>query len=193
MSIEHLRRLALAEVPTNDYPLCLNPEIRMRMVVLTSQITAAKREAEKVNSGQPSGRSMADEDPATTVERLTAELEAVYEEAKPDSIVLVFRRLAASRDVAEDGETAYSTIERRHTNSKSRAIDMDAVADDLLPACYERAESADGEDVGLTWLEVKRHLDQADIKQLRSFAIGIHHTGAAIPFDPRTFGQPATT
>lgn len=194
MSIEHLRALALDEhAPTAEWTLCLNRDLRLRIVDLMRQIGAATRLAEKLTNGDPTSLSLTDEDPTSRAERLTGELEALYEEARPDSIVLVFRRLPATRDVAEDGETAYSTVERRHTNNKTRAVDVPAVAADLLPLCYERAESADGEDVGLTWLQVLRTLDAADLDQLGQMVFGLHHIGAAVPFDPRTSGRPETT
>ena len=192
MSIEHLRDLALNELaPTADYAICLDRDLRQQMVILMGQINAATTKAQKIAAGQIPAGSMTDEDPASKAERLTGELEALYEQAKSDSIVVIFRRLPATRDVAEEGETAYSTIARRHTTKGG--VDLDAVADDLMPESYLRAESADGEDVGLTWLQVKRTFDQGDLKQIRAMLIGLHHTGAAVPFDPRTFGQPETT
>ena len=107
MSIEHLRDLALNELaPTADYAICLDRDLRQQMVILMRQINDATAKAQKIAAGQTPAGSMADEDPASKAERLTSELEALYEQAKPDSIVVIFRRLPATRDVAEEGETA---------------------------------------------------------------------------------------
>lgn len=193
MSIERLRALA-AELVTEAYPLCLNRGTRAHIVRLSQQLDVAHREVEKAQRTNGQSVSMTDEDPAAKVDRLTAELVAAYEAARADTVAVLFKRLPATREAADDGETAYSTVERRHADTKNRTIvDMDGVADELLPLCYLRTESADSEDLGWTWVDILKILDNADVKKFRDFIIGLHHIGTAIPFDPRTSGQPETT
>ena len=110
--------------------------------------------------------------------------------ARDSSMVLIFKRLPATRDSAEDGEQSYAELEDAATTGGK--TNYDRLADLLLAACYVRADSVAG-DLGLSWREASRPLDDRDLEQLRNMIVGHHRMGAAIPFDPRTSGQPETT
>lgn len=195
MSIEHLRTLALTYAPTADYSVCLDREQQLHLIALRTRLLDVQARRDRLASGGDLPKQTLGETPivdqlAAEVADLERQLDAAQDAAAENSIVLVFRRLAATPDSADEGEPSYSEVEASVTVDGK--TDWDQVGDLLLAACYLRADSAFG-DVGLSWAEASRPLDDRDLDELRNMIIGHHRLGAAVPFDPRNSGRPATT
>ena len=193
-ALQMLRALALSYAPTADYPVCLDREKRLEILALRQQAVAVKTKLDGLASDDE-GATIGEEPAHDRLARELADLEAriteAEEGAKDQSVILIFKRLPATPDSADEGEVAYSTIEAQHTDDKG-AVDYEAMAADLLRACYLRAESVHG-DLELSWREASRLVDDSDMQNLRNMIVGHHRIGARIPFDPRSSGQPETT
>ena len=141
-------------------------------------------------------QSMTDPDPIDKAKAeladATAALTTAMDDALPWSVAIIFGSLPTSDEGLREGES-YSYEGLRDEMSDDGQIDTDAFADRLLTLCYLRTESPDSEDMDLAWAEASRLLDVSDRKTVRAMIIGHHLVGAAIPFDPRTSGQSATT
>lgn len=195
MSIEHLRTLALTYAPTADYSVCLDREQQLHLIGLRTRLFDVQARRDRlVNSGdlpkQTLGETPAVDALAAELADIEHQIDAAQEAARENSLVLVFRRLPATPDSADEGEESYSELEQDATVDGK--TDWKRLGDRLLSACYLRADSAYG-DVGLSWAEASRPLDDRDLDELRNMILGHHRLGAAIPFDPRNSGQPATT
>lgn len=189
MSIEMLRALILADPPTATYPLCFDPIKRLHIAETIGALTAKRAERDRA---QPDAQSLAEEPAAVRIGReiadLETQLEAAFADARDQSLVLIFTRLPAA---GNDG-ASYAAVEDQHTDDKGK-LAWDTFADELLTRCFLRAESADGEDIGVTWADVLHAIDVADLVNLRALIIGHHRMGASIPLDPRSSGRPETT
>lgn len=194
-ALQMLRALALSYAPTADYSVCLDREKQLRIVALRQQHQALSAKLQGLDASDDEGATIGEEQAHDKLARELSDLEARIAEAedgaKDQSVVLIFKRLPATPDSAEDGETAYSELEAQHTDDKQH-VDYEALGAALLPACYLRTESAHG-DLGLSWHEAARMLGAGDMQALRNMIVGHHRLGAAIPFDPRSSGQPETT
>ena len=194
MSLERLRALALEHNPTTEYFVCLDPAKRLELVGLRQRWLRTKQERDDYNPAEDPG-DLASEATPDRLDRELSELEAqiaaAEEDAREDSIALVFRRLPASADSADEGDTDFDSLVRQHTSERG-AVDVAAVSDALPALCYLRSESSEG-DLGLTWREAAKTLDAADLRTIRAQLWGHHNIGAAVPFDPRTSGQHETT
>ena len=194
-ALQMLRALALSYAPTADYPVCLDREKRLEILALRQQAVAVKAKLDGLDASDDEGATIGEEPAADRLTRELSDLEdriaEAEEGAKDQSVVLIFKRLPATPDSADEGEVAYSTIEAQHTDDKG-AVDYEAMAADLLRVCYLRTESVHG-DLDLSWREASRLVDDSDMQNLRNLIVGHHRLGARIPFDPRSSGQPETT
>lgn len=193
MSIADLRAKALAYAPELPYPLVLDRELKYRLSEAQKTLAAAQAARQKIIDS-PDGAALAGQRfdeaaPTFRMDREIADAEAAVaaaeDAARPDSLVLVFRRLPAT------GPGSYQELLDSATDKGS--VNLPALGEALLAACYLRTESCDGEDVGLSWGEAQVPLDHADIEALRMQIIGHHRIGAAVSFDPRSSGRPATS
>ena len=194
MSLERLRALALEHNPTTEYFVCLDPAKRLELVGLRQLWLRTKQERDDYRPEHDDG-DLASEATPDRLDRELSELEeqiaAAEDDAREDSIALVFRRLPASADSADEDEMDFESLVRAYTGERGN-VDVGAVSRRLPELCYLRAESSEG-DLGLTWREAAKTLDAADLRTLRAQLWGHHNIGAAVPFDPRTSGQPETT
>ena len=195
-ALQALRALALDSAPTADFPVCLDREKRLVIIGLRQQYQAVKERLDGLADSDQDQHETLDAEPLDErLRRDLATIEARLQEAEDAaaevSMVLIFKRLPATADSADAGETSYHDVEAEHTDDQG-AVDQDAVADALMPLCYLRTDSVHG-DLGLTWSQAARQLDSSDLAYLRAVLIGHHRMGARIPFDPRSSGQPATT
>ena len=204
-ALQALRELALTYAPTADYPVCLDREKRLEILALRQQYQAKHDKLQALDDSDRAGDSLGDEPIEDRLARELAEIEARMAEAedaaKDVSVVLIFKRLPATPDSADEGEASFSEIEAACTrrpmiggpaHPDDGKVDYEAVGDALMSACYLRTDSIHG-DLGLTWHEASRQLDSTDLQWLRSILLGHHRTGARIPFDPRSSGLPETT
>lgn len=194
-ALQALRALALSYAPTADYSVCLDREKQVGIIALRQQHQLLSAKLQGLDSSDDEGATLGDEPAADRLARELVELEQriadAEDGAKDQSVVLIFKRLPATPDSAEDGEPTYSDMEEEHTDNQ-RHVDYDALGAALLPVCYLSTESAHG-DLGLSWHEAARMLGAGDMQALRNMIVGHHRLGAAIPFDPRSSGQPETT
>lgn len=194
-ALQALRALALSYAPTADYSVCLDREKQVGIIALRQQHQLLSAKVEGLDASDDEGASVGEEPAADRLARELAELEqriaAAEEAAKDQSVVLIFKRLPATPDSADEDEVSYAELEGDYTDDK-RHIDYEALGAALLPACYLRTESAHG-DLGLSWHEAARMLGAGDMQALRNMIVGHHRLGAAIPFDPRSSGRPEAT
>ena len=195
-ALQDLRALALGDSPTAEFPICLDRELRLACVALRQQYLDVKQRLDGLADSDRDGSTALDEAPLedrlrAQLDDIEARLQEAEEAAAPHSMVLIFKRLPATPDSADDGEPDYFTVEQEHTDNKGH-VDQDALAGALLPLCYLRTESVHG-DLDLTWSQAIRQADSSDLHYMRAIILGHHRMGARIPFDPRSYGQPATT
>ena len=199
-SIDMLRTLALDYRPEAPYFVCLDRDKRMAITAARQLEADAREHLDTVLQQDPedaaAAQSMTDPDPVDKAKAeladATAALTAAMDDALPWSVAIIFGTLPTSDEGLREGES-YSYEGLRDEMSDDGKIDTDAFADRLLTLCYLRTESPDSEDMDLTWAEASRLLDVSDRKTVRAMIIGHHLVGAAVPFDPRTSGQSATT
>ena len=199
-TIDMLRTLALDYRPEAPYFVCLDRDKRMAIVAARQLEADAREHLDNVLQQDPedvaAAQSMTDPDPIDKAKAeladATAALATAMDDAMPWSVAIIFGSLPTSDEGLREGEP-YSYEGLRDEMSDDGKIDTDAFADRLLTLCYLRTESPDSEDMDLTWAEASRLLDVSDRKTVRAMIIGHHLVGAAIPFDPRTSGQSATT
>lgn len=194
MSIEDLRAKALSYSPELPYPVVLDRGLKYRLSEAQRNLAAAraKRQSQIDNQSDAdrTGQRFDEETPTVRADLEVADAEAALsaaeEEARPESLVLLFRRLPAT------GEGSYQEALDAHTDDKG-VVRQAALSDALLSACYLRTEAADGQDVGLLFAEAMTPLDHGDVELLRAQIIGHHRIGASVSFDPRSSGRPATS
>lgn len=199
-TIDMLRMLALDYRPEAPYFVCLDRDKRMAIVAARQLEADAREHLNNVLQQDPedvaAAQSMTDPDPIDKANAeladATAALTTAMDDALPWSVAIIFGSLPTSDEGLREGEShSYDGI--LGEMSDDGKVDTDAFADRLLTLCYLRTESPDSEDMNLTWAEASRLLDVSDRKNVRVMIIGHHLVGAAIPFDPRTSGQSATT
>lgn len=199
-TIDMLRMLALDYRPEAPYFVCLDRDKRMAIVAARQLEADAREHLNKVLlGGSDLGvlLSMTDPDPIDKANAeladATAALTTAMDDALPWSVAIIFGSLPTSDEGLREGEShSYEGLLGEMSDDDGK-IDTDAFADRLLTLCYLRTESPDSEDMNLTRAEASRLLDVSDRKNVRAMIIGHHLVGAAIPFDPRTSGQSATT
>ena len=193
MSIEYLRAKALAYAPQLPYPIVLDREKKWAVEQAQRRIDSLQEMRDGIVQSPPEelrhSQRLDQASPTADVDKAIDEaiekLEAAKNDARTDSLVLVFRRLPAS------GPGSYQ--EHSDAATTNGALNATKLGDLLLEACYMCAESADGEDVGIEWAEALTIIDHGDLEQLRLQIIGHHRVGASLSFDPRNSGQPATS
>ena len=199
-TIDMLRMLALDYRPEAPYFVCLDRDKRMAIVAARQLEADAREHLDNVLHQDPedvaAAQSMTDPDPVDKANAeladATAALTTAMDDALPWSVAIIFGSLPTSDEGLREGES-YSYEGLLGEMSDDGKVDTDAFADRLLTLCYLRTESPDSEDMNLAWAEASRLLDVSDRKNVRAMIIGHHLVGAAIPFDPRTSGQSATT
>ena len=199
-TIDMLRMLAIDYRPEAPYFVCLDRDKRMAIVAARQLEADAREHLNNVLQQDPedvaAAQSMTDPDPIDKANAeladATAALTTAMDDALPWSVAIIFGSLPTSDEGLREGES-HSYEGLLGEMSDDGMIDTDAFADRLLTLCYLRTESPDSEDMNLTWAEASRLLDVSDRKNVRAMIIGHHLVGAAIPFDPRTSGQSATT
>lgn len=205
-TLADLRALALDYRPTLPFFVCLDRDKRTTLAGLRFQLSGLKSRLDnlqKMDADQyAAASSMGEPDPIDAakarMEEVAAAIVAAEDDARPWSITITFAVLPATDEGLREGEgMSYAGLLDTLTKASELGgfegrVSGDEFADVLMSHCYQRAESADGENLNLAWADAIRVLDMADIEVLRNLIIGVHRTGASIPFDPRTSGPSAT-
>lgn len=191
MSIADLRAKALAYSPEMPVPVVLDRDLKYRLQEAQKTLAALQKDRDKiVTDGAPTGQRYDEATPTARIDEQIAAAEqaltAAEDAVRPDSLVLIFRRLPAT------GPGSYREMLDAHADDKG-VVNVVKLTDALLAACYLRTESADGEDVGLSFAEASVPLDHGDFEQLRTMLLSHHTVGTAVSFDPRSSGRPATS
>lgn len=196
MSLEALRAKALAYSPELTYPIILDRDLKYRLSEATQKLADLRKDRAKMADLPPeeqaraAGQTLADAAPRFRIDTEIADAEKalsdIEDEARPEALVLIFRRLPAS------GPDSYQQALEDNSDAKG-VVSIFGLGQALLASCYLRTEDAAGADVGLTWDEAQIPLDHGDIEALRSHIINHHRVGTAISFDPRSSGRPATS
>ena len=189
MNVEYLRAKALAYAPTFRYPLCLDDRLRADVDAAAEKLNRAHAKLDELKSlpaDVKRSRSIASKSPtqaaADAVADAERELQAAEEAASGDVLVLVWRRLEPD---AYDELMAGSVKDGR--------LDLVGFYPALAAASWFRAETADGEDVGLTWPEARALLNNADRDGVHVGVLNLNRAPSEIPFSPRSSGAPATS
>lgn len=190
MNIEYLRAKALAYAPTFRLPICLDERLRADVDAAAAALVKAQGDLAKLASLPPEqkrAKSLGAKGPTKLAEEAVAKAEAAVEAAEAaaagDVVILTWRRLDPD---------AYDDLVQSH--STGGRVDFPALYTALLAACWHRAESADGEDVGLSWAEVRALLlNNADMDVARVGVLNLNRAPSSIPFSPRSSGVPGTS
>jgi len=187
--VEYLRARALAYAPTFRYPLCLDEGRRAALDAATAELVRLQGEKVALDSVPPEqkhARSIGAKSPSQAIAELVAAAEdavrAAEDAAADDMLILAWRRL--DPDAYDDLLAAHRTDGR---------LDLVAFYPALAAACWWRAESADGEDVGLSWDDARRLLNNADRDAAHVGVLALNRAPATVPFSQRSSGAPATS
>ena len=193
MSIEALRALVESYSPELTYPIVLDRGLKLRIMEATSDLVTLRQRRSKLAGASPEDpvgavQTLADAAPTfpidAEIEAAEAALTAAEDEARPSSMVLVFGICPS------EGDASFAAHRERATG-KGGITNVIELGTALLAASYRRTESPSGEDVGLTWEQARKPLDDGDLEALRAQIIGHNRVGASIPFDPRPSGKHA--
>lgn len=185
-SIDYLRAKVAAYRPTFRLPLCLDEAKRADIDAAVAALAEARKEVAKLDSLPPDAKrskSIAAKSPTREAREKVAAaevaLQAAEDAAADDVIVLVWSRL--------DPDAYDALIASHMTNGHLDAV---AAYPAMVEASWDRAESATGEDVGLTWPEAQALLNNADRDAVTVGVLNLNRAPSAIPFSPRSSGQP---
>ena len=194
MSIESLRALVESYDPELTYPIVLDRGLKLRIMEASGDLVTLRQRRASLAGASPEDRAvvavqtLADAAPHFPVDDEIAAAEAALtsaeDEARPSSMVLVFGICPS------EGDASFAAHRERHTG-KGGVTNIVELGAALLAASYRRTESPSGEDVGLTWEQARKPLDDGDLEALRVQIIGHNRVGASIPFDPRPSGKHA--
>lgn len=205
--IAALRELALSRnAQLHPLHLILDDELRDELAAARSNLQAMLDERNKLagegNLPPQQPESLADDaPPAAHIDRMIVSaqeiVEAIQDEAAEAGSVLVlqFKRLApaeyqvvidkaeraAKKQARQDGET--------RTEGELFSLELNNT---LTPACYVRAETVDGEDLGIDFDQLTANVwNHADVDEARNHCILINRKGNTAPFRLPNSGGPA--
>lgn len=190
MTVEYLRAKVLAFAPTFRYPLCLDEGKRAALDAATAELVrlqSRKAELDSLPAEHKRAKSLSAKSPTREVEDAieAAELavQAAEDDAAGDMLVLVWRRL--------DPDAYDALLEA--TRGDGGRLDLVAFHPALVEASWSHAESADGEDVGLSWLEARALLNHADRDAVHVGVLNLNRAPGEVPFSRRSSGVPGTS
>ena len=209
MNVEELRRKALnyRNQRRLRYPICMDPEIRAELAHIDELAAAAAVDGAAAAAshtpavaGEPTRRRSLG-DPAPDVGAMTRAAEAAIESLRANAQAIL-ARAAESGDLivavfgavpGEDMNAHYTSALSAHTDSED-VVDVEALTSALCEHAYRHTEAPDGSEVPLTWEELSTQvLDTVDLEVLRDQVFALYRGGAAIPFDPASFGAAPTS
>lgn len=210
-NLARLREKALAHAAqaTVRYPVCLNAERRDELQAIAQQIPLLAQQAaaalpvaeplpeqadgtrkRRTIASKPvpvEARQQAAEQAIAPLKDRVAQLLAQAAD-EDDLVVVVFGVPEEGRD---DPAAFYQAAMAKYENPTLSEKDLKR---DLVNASYLRTEAPDGQDLGFDWETVHtKLLNHADLEQLGQPVLEIYREPSAIPFDPLTFGAPATS
>lgn len=188
-NIDYLRAKAIAYAPVFRLPLCLDEAKRAAVDAANDALIAAQGELAKLDAVPAEAKrakSISAKSPTKLAEEKVAQAEAalqVAEDAAADEVlILVWRRL--DPDV-------YDALVMSHMGDGH--FDAVAAYPAMVEASWWRAETADGDDVGLSWPEARALLNNADRDAVHVGVLNLNRAPSVIPFSPRSSGQPGTS
>lgn len=188
MSIEALRAKALAHNANVhwDYPLCLDSGLKARVAEAEAALDQARKARETNEQAErPKGKRIGEDRYEQAVAAAEKTLAAAIESA-PDDSLLILRFGRVSPDVYQDLQN--QAIE---DGGKGR-LDVARFYRSLTEACWRQALSTSGEDVGLTWDQVRDSaMDSLDYDRVAAGVLALHRSGQTIPFTLESSGRPA--
>lgn len=205
--IAALRELALSRnAQLHPLHLILDDDLRDELATARNNLTQLQKARDEMASNgdlppqQP--ESLADDTPpAAHIDRMITSaqeiVDAVQAEASESGsvVVLQFKRLApaeyqvvidkaeraAKKQARQDGET--------RTEGELFSLELNNT---LTPACYVRAETVDGEDLGIDFDQLTANVwNHADVDEARNHCIIINRKGNTAPFRLPSSGGPA--
>ena len=186
-SIEQLRARVLANAPTHDYMLCLDPVLRASIEAAQAALDAAAPA-----DGQPASnrRRIADKptDPGTAQTALDAARQAAVD--ADALLVLRWRRAAPDeyQQINDDAMAAHTAPDGKVDTGRFLA----GLQDLLRTRTFVDAFTPDGEPLALSWAEVSRNaLSMGDVEQITRELIDFNKNAAAVPFTRASFGRSA--
>lgn len=194
IDIARLRELALTYAAELPYAVVLDREQRATILEANRHLTALRDQRSELSeddgSAKSAKQSYGDASPYllidAQIEKAQRELDTAVEAAKPNTLTLIFGRVRPE---------AFAELRDSMRLEDSNGPDWTAVGRELLKRTYRGTEAADGTRVEITWDEwlAGEALDFRDLDDLEGLIITHHATGSTIPFDPRSYGRPATS
>ena len=191
MSIDAIRARILADLPTHDYRLCLDPDMRKRILEASAKVDALKAQQAKQATAVDAedapkrrtigGKTLADQ--IAEAEQALAELDA---EAVNAGLIILLRWQRLPHD---EYQAINDAALKAHPDGGAPFIaDLQAR---LRAARFVGAFHPHGEDVGVTWGEVERSLSMGDIEAITLQLIGFNKGVSAVPFIRASSGRSA--
>lgn len=196
MSIDQIRAKALTHNSTItwSYPVCLDRDRKKAIDDATQALTALQEE--KARAAQLSAEDAPQGSRRRSIASVSSPLDRritdaedrlqALEDAVPDDdlIVLVFGRITPDAYQAMQGEYLLD----------GKQVDLRGFWPALAAACYRRTETKTGEDLTMSWDEVRDGaLDSQDMDFIYMGVTNLHRAGSTIPFDRKSSGAPATS
>ena len=189
MSIEYLRAKALAFAPRFRYPLCLDEAKRAAIDAATQTLVDLHAELADLDSlpaEQKRAKSISSKSPAAVLRDKIKDAEKAVEqaeaEAADDMLVLTWKALDPD---------AYTDLALSHM--KGGSLNQVTLYPALVAASWAAGESADGEDVRLTFDQVRPLLNAADWDVVMMGVLNLNRGTNAVPFKQRSSGVPGTS
>lgn len=111
-------------------------------------------------------------------------------------VVLQFRRLspaAYEEQVQEARSQARQQVKAKNEHRNYDALFLTGLSAALLNQCYLRAETIDGEDLGISIDELRHDvMSHGDEERAEQHAMRINRTAHSVDFTQASFGRPAT-
>ncbi len=188
MSIDAIRARILADLPTHDYRLCLDPDMRKRIIDAAARVDALKAQQDKQVDDEDApkrrtigGKTLADQ--ISDAEQALAELDA---EATNAGLIVLLRW---QRLPGDEYQAINDAALKAHPDGGAPFVaDLQAR---LRAARFVGAFHPHGEDVGVTWGEVERSLSMGDIEAITLQLIGFNKGVSAVPFTQASSGRSA--
>lgn len=180
--IEARRTVDVARVP-----ICIDRAQAQQITTLEAELVrlAELREATLAKAKEDSQRGdhRLGDSPVTSVDQqiktAEADLDTAWTDAEDDTLIIVLNALPGS------GEGSYQALIDNHAEEFSTDDTPTGFCEDLVGACYLRAETTGGDNLGYTWDELRPMLYHGDWERVWREAILHNRRSPQLDFSKR--------
>lgn len=184
LEILRAKVLAYAQTLTFDYPVCLDPTKRRRINEEMQKLTELR------SQDRSSRKRITDSSPEILIQEQEELLETLEREARPDSVILKWRRKTPDEYEMMDTRIREEVIDS--TGNLPAAKYMKALWSTLLSEDYLGTFSLEGEDLHIPWEEVQGGLLSSGDKDAIGLGLGqFNRETTSVPFTPGSYGSAA--